>query len=56
MIGIVINTVLGLIAIFCLNALGLHIPINLITLIITAIFGLLGVAVLAILAIFGIVL
>ncbi len=47
------NTILGLIAIFFLDLLGFGIPINIVTLIISAIFGLLGVAVLAILALFG---
>ena len=47
------NTILGLIALFLLNFLGFGIPINTITLIVTALFGLLGVAVLAILALTG---
>jgi len=51
--GIILNTVLGFIAMFLLNVLGIHIPITILTLIIAAIFGLLGVAVMAFLAIFG---
>ena len=51
--GIILNTVLGFIAMFLLNLIGIHIPITILTLIIAAIFGLLGVAVMAFLAIFG---
>ncbi|NYZ77581.1 pro-sigmaK processing inhibitor BofA family protein [Candidatus Micrarchaeota archaeon] len=47
------NTILGLVAIFFLNIIGFGIPINTVTLLVSAIFGLLGVAVLALLAIFG---
>ncbi len=47
------NTILGLIAIFVLNFLGFGIPINTVTLLLSAIFGLLGVAVLAFLMVFG---
>ncbi len=52
--ALLINAVLGLITIFLLNFLGFGIPINLITIIISAIFGLLGVTVLAVLALLGI--
>jgi len=47
------NTVMGLVAIFLLNLLGFGIPVNTVTLIVSAIFGLLGVTVLALLALFG---
>jgi|YelNatPaOPRAMG01_1025707.scaffolds.fasta_scaffold03207_7 hypothetical protein len=51
--GVIINTVLGLLGIFFLNLLGFSIPINIVTVLVAAIFGLLGVAVLALLALFG---
>jgi len=51
--ALVINTVLGLFSMFLLNIVGIHVPINLLTILIAAVFGLLGVAVMAILAIFG---
>lgn len=53
--GLLANTILGLIAIFFLNMLGFVIPINLITILVSALFGLLGVAVLALLALFGMI-
>jgi hypothetical protein len=52
--ALLVNTVSGLVAIFLLNFLGLGIPVNTITIIVAAVFGLLGVGVLAFLAIFGI--
>ena len=56
-IGLVLlaNAVMGLIAIFLLNFLGFGIPVNTITLIVSAVFGLAGVAVLALLALFGMI-
>lgn len=52
--ALLVNTVLGLAAMFFLDLLGFGIPINFVTLLVSAIFGLLGVAVLALLAIFGV--
>lgn len=49
--ALLVNAVLGVLAIFFLDMLGFGIPINNITLIISALFGLFGVAVLAILSI-----
>ena len=54
-IGLLTNSILGLIAIFVVNALfGIGIPINWITLITTAIFGLPAVVILVLLKIIGI--
>lgn len=54
-VGLLINTIFGFIAIFLLNFLGIHIPINTITLLVCAIFGLLGVAMLSALTLFGMI-
>jgi len=51
--ALIANTFLGFVAMFLLNFIGIHIPINILTLIIAAIFGMLGVAVLTVLSIFG---
>ena len=47
------NTILGFIAMVFLNFLGFGIPINIVTIIVVAVFGLLGVAVIAVLSLFG---
>lgn len=49
------NTIMGFILIFIFNIFGLGIPINWITLLITAIFGLAGAGTLGILALFGVI-
>jgi len=54
-ISLFINSVLGLILLYGLNLFGLGIPINWVTLLVCAIFGLPAVAILAILAFFGII-
>jgi len=47
------NTILGFIALFLFSFFGIHVPINLLTIIVVAIFGVLGAAMLAILSILG---
>jgi inhibitor of the pro-sigma K processing machinery len=55
LIGLILNSILGLIAIYLVNALfGLGIIYNLITIIVVAIFGLPAVAVIIILKLIGI--
>ncbi len=51
--ALLVNAVLGLMAIFFLDILGFGIPINNTTLLVSAVFGLPGVAVLATLSILG---
>ena len=51
--ALLVNIVLGLAAIIFLDILGFGIPINLVTILVAAIFGLLGVSVLALLSLFG---
>ncbi len=56
-IGLIINIILGFIAIFLLNAIfGLGIPWNLPVIVITALGGMVGVAIIVILDLIGIVL
>ena len=52
MISVIINSVLGLVLLYALNLLGLGIPLNWVTVLVIAIFGLPAVAILAILAFF----
>jgi pro-sigmaK processing inhibitor BofA len=52
LVTLAINSVLGLIMLYVLNSLGLGIPINYVTLLAIAIFGLPAVAILAILSFF----
>lgn len=47
------NTILGFVALFLFSFFGITVPVNLLTIIIVAIFGVLGAAVLAILSILG---
>ncbi len=47
----IINTILGLLAFALLNLIGIHVPVNLVTILITAIFGLVGIGVLVILTV-----
>jgi len=47
------NTILGFIALFLFSFFGITVPVNLLTVIVVAIFGVLGAAVLAILSILG---
>lgn len=51
----VINSFLGLIALFLLNFLGIGVPINLLSIVISGLLGLAGVAILVILYLFGFV-
>ena len=51
---IIVNSILGIVALFVLKILGFTIPINIITILITVLFGLGGVGVLLILRLFGI--
>lgn len=54
-LGLLVNSILGLLAIYILNVVfGLGIAINLLTLILVAIFGLPAVAIIVILKLFGI--
>jgi len=51
---LVINSVLGLVGIYLLGLIGINVPINLATLIITALFGFAGLGVILILMFFGV--
>ncbi|MFH1222253.1 MAG: pro-sigmaK processing inhibitor BofA family protein [Candidatus Micrarchaeota archaeon] len=51
--GLLANTILGVIAILVLNFFGAAIPLNIITLGVSAIFGLLGVGLLLFFRLFG---
>ena len=52
--AIIANTILGFVALFLFSFFGITVPINLLTIIVVAIFGVLGAAALAIFSILGI--
>ncbi len=49
----IINSVLGVIALFLLQFVGINIPINLVTIIIAAVLGLIGVGLMVLLTVLG---
>jgi len=51
---LIINIILGFILLFVANAIGINIPINLLTIVLVIIFGLGGLAFLALLALLGV--
>ena len=51
--AIIVNTILGFVALFLFSFFGITVPINLLTIIVVAIFGVLGAAALAIFSILG---
>lgn len=55
LIGLLMNSILGIISIFVLDAVfGLGIPIKLLTIVASALFGLPAVAIMAVLRLFGV--
>ncbi len=52
--SLIINSIVGFVLLFIVNMLGIKIPINIVTILMVAIFGLLGLAILALLAFLGI--
>ncbi len=50
----IVNSVLGVVAIFILNAAGIGIPLNIATIFVAAVLGLVGIALLVILKLAGI--
>ena len=51
----IINSILGVIAMFILNAIGISVPINLSSIIIVALGGLLGLAIVVVLHFLGVI-
>jgi len=54
LVSLLINSILGVLVLALLHLLGLHVPINLLTVLVVVLFGLAGVALLALLAFFEI--
>ncbi len=52
---LILNTIVGLIALFALNFIGFNIPIKIWSIAVTAIFGLVGVGVLLVLSFFNVI-
>lgn len=53
---LVVNSIVGLVCVFLLGLIGIHVPINIVTLAVIALFGLAGLGVLLVLMFFGILL
>jgi hypothetical protein len=51
---LIVNSVVGLVCVFLLGIIGIHVPINLATLAVIAVFGLAGLGALLVLMFFGI--
>ncbi|MBI2445517.1 pro-sigmaK processing inhibitor BofA family protein [Candidatus Micrarchaeota archaeon] len=54
LVSLLINSLLGVLVLALLHILGLHVPINLLTVLVVVLFGLAGVVLLALLAFFDI--
>jgi len=52
--SLLINSLLGILVLVLLHVLGLHVPINLLTVLVVVLFGLVGIALLALLAFFNV--
>ncbi len=50
--ALLLNSLIGLLILYVLNAVGVHIPINIVTLLVVLIFGLGGIVLLCLLAFF----
>lgn len=53
--NVIVNTILGFLALALLSLVGIHVPINILTMLVIAVFGLFGLGVLVLLTIFRVI-